>query len=75
MPSCFFHTYHDRAELDYEGEELPDKQAAWHEETVMAGQTLQGLDGKLQPDKEWRMEVTDEHSSGGYPLCEPVHIS
>ena len=29
MPRYFFHIYHDRAELDYQGEELPDKQAAW----------------------------------------------
>jgi hypothetical protein len=34
----------------------------------MVGQTLQGLDGKLQPDKEWRMEGTDEHSPDGYPV-------
>jgi hypothetical protein len=27
MPRYFFHVYHDHAELDYEGEELPDKHA------------------------------------------------
>jgi hypothetical protein len=26
----------------------------------MAGQTLQGIDGKLVPGREWRMEVKDE---------------
>jgi hypothetical protein len=46
MPRYFFHVYHDQSELDYEGEELPDKHAAWKEATVMAGQTLQSLDGK-----------------------------
>jgi len=68
MPKYFFNVYHDRADLDFEGEELPDKHAAWHEATVMAGQTLQRLDGKLQPDKEWRMEVTDEFANPLYVL-------
>ena len=63
MPRYFFHTYHDRPHVDHEGEELPDKHAAWREATVMAGQTLQGLDGNLQPGREWRMEVTDEVAS------------
>jgi hypothetical protein len=43
--------YHDRPEIDHEGEELPDKHAAWKEATVIAGQTLQDLDGKLQPGR------------------------
>jgi hypothetical protein len=68
MPRYFFNVYHDRAELDSEGEELPDKHAAWHEATIMAGQTLQSLDGKLQADKEWRMEVTDEFANPLYVL-------
>ena len=41
----FFHLYHDRAEPDYEGEELPDRHAAWRVATVTAGQILQGIDG------------------------------
>jgi hypothetical protein len=60
MPRYFFHIYHHRDELDHEGEELADKHAAWEEATVTAGQILQGLDGRLKPDREWRMEVTDE---------------
>jgi hypothetical protein len=60
MPRYFFHVYHEHTELDYEGEELPDKRAAWQEATVMAGQTLQSLDGKLKPDRKWRMEVMAE---------------
>jgi hypothetical protein len=63
MPRYFFHVHHDRTELDYEAEELPDNHAAWHEATVIAGQTLQSLDGKLQPGREWRMEVTDEFAN------------
>lgn len=42
------------------GEELPDKHAAWREATVTAGQMLQSIDGKHQPNSEWRMEVMDE---------------
>ncbi|HXP66005.1 MAG TPA: hypothetical protein VN815_11060 [Steroidobacteraceae bacterium] len=60
MPRYFFHVHHDRAQLDTEGEELPDKHAAWREATITAGQILQGIDGKLNPDREWRMEVEDE---------------
>jgi hypothetical protein len=71
MPRYFCHVYHDRAELDYEGEELPDKYAAWREATVMAGQMLQSVDGRLKPDREWRMEVTDEFQN---PLC-VLHIN
>jgi hypothetical protein len=60
MPRYFFHIHHDRAVEDYEGEELPDKHAAWREATVTAGRILQGLDGDLTPAREWRMVVTDE---------------
>jgi hypothetical protein len=60
MPRYFFHVHHDRSVEDYEGEELPDKHAAWREATITAGQILQGLDGDLSPAREWRMVVTDE---------------
>jgi len=68
MPRYFFHVYHNQSELDYEGEELPDKHAAWKEATVMAGQTLQSLDGKLKPGRQWRMELTDEFANPLYVL-------
>jgi hypothetical protein len=68
MPRYFFHTYHERTELDDEGEELPDKHAAWREATITAGQVLQGLDGKLTPGREWRMEVADEFQNTLYVL-------
>jgi hypothetical protein len=68
MPRYFFHIYHHETQMDDEGEELPDRHAAWKEATVMAGQTLQGLDGKLQPDRAWRMEVTDEFANPIYIL-------
>jgi hypothetical protein len=68
MPRYFSHIYHECVELDYEGEELPDKHAAWQEATIMAGRTLQSIDGKLKPDREWRMEVMDEFQNPLYVL-------
>jgi hypothetical protein len=71
MPRYFFHVFHERPEIDHEGEELPDKHAAWKEAPVMAGRTLQSLDGKLQPERGWRMEVTDEFENPLYVLHIP----
>jgi hypothetical protein len=60
MPRYFFDIHHEIAQPDLEGEELPDKHAAWKEGTVIAGQILQDIDGKLRPGHEWKMEITDE---------------
>jgi hypothetical protein len=60
MPRYFFDVHHDTVQADLEGEELPDKHAAWREGTVIAGQILQDIDGKLRPGHDWRMEITDE---------------
>jgi hypothetical protein len=60
MPLYFFNVHHDVSQHDEEGEDLPDQHAAWKEATVMAGQMLQNIDGKLKPGHDWRMEVTDE---------------
>ncbi|MGM4961595.1 DUF6894 family protein (plasmid) [Bradyrhizobium barranii] len=68
MPRYFFHIKHVRDEIDHEGEELPDKHAAWKEATVTAGQMLQGIDGKLTPGRDWQMEVTDEFQNTLYVL-------
>ncbi|KGT79699.1 hypothetical protein JEY40_33715 [Bradyrhizobium japonicum] len=68
MPRYFFHIIHERTEIDDVGEELRDKHAAWKEATVTAGQMLQGIDGKLKPGRDWRMEVTDEFQNTIYVL-------
>jgi hypothetical protein len=73
MPRYFFNVYHDRAELDEEGEELPDVQAAWHEATVTAGQIIQDLDGRLRPGRDWRLEVTDEFANPLYVIHVSAH--
>jgi hypothetical protein len=51
-----------------EGEELPDAQAAWREATVTAGQIIQDLNGRLRPDRDWRMGVTDEFANRLYVI-------
>jgi len=68
MPRYFFHITYERIEIDREGEELPDEHAAWKEVTVTTGQMLQGIDGKLAPGRDWRMEVTDEFQNTLYVL-------
>jgi Domain of unknown function (DUF6894) len=68
MARYFFNVFHERAEWDSVGEELPDKYAAWNEATVTAGRLLQSLGGKLQPGKDWRMEVTDEFANPLYVI-------
>jgi hypothetical protein len=68
MPRYFFNVFYNRAELDEQGEELPDAQAAWREATKTAGQILRGLDGRLRPGQEWRMEITDENAKRLYVL-------
>ena len=61
-------TYIGLCDIDHDGEELPDKHAAWREATVTAGQIMQDIDGKLQPGKAWRMEVTDEFANPLYVI-------
>ncbi|MGY3156584.1 DUF6894 family protein [Bradyrhizobium elkanii] len=65
MPRYYFHVHHGQTELDREGEELPDKHAAWREATVAAGH---GLDVKLRPQEDWSMEVVDEFQNPLYTL-------
>ena len=65
MPRYFFNVYHGEPTMDVEGEELPDKHAAWNEATRTAGSILCDLDGRFQPGQEWRLEVTNER---GVPI-------
>ncbi|WP_409364740.1 DUF6894 family protein [Bradyrhizobium sp. AUGA SZCCT0105] len=50
------------------GENLPDKDAAWKEATITAGQLFEDIDGGLKPGVEWRMKVTDEAGNLGRVL-------
>jgi hypothetical protein len=71
MPRYFFNVHHERSNIDAEGEELPDKHAAWREATIVAGETIREMDGGLQPGREWRLEVTDEFANPLYI----IHVS
>jgi hypothetical protein len=71
MPRYFFNVHHERSNIDAEGEELPDKHAAWREATIVAGETIRDMDGTLQPGREWRLEVTDEFANPLYI----IHVS
>lgn len=66
MPKYFFHIHHDGPEIDRDGEELPDRVAAWNEAIFVADQTLRDLNGKFRPGEEWRLEVTDEFENQLY---------
>jgi hypothetical protein len=60
MPRYFFNVHSGPDTfIDREGEELPDRHAAWSEATKSAGLSLRDLDGKLEPGTEWRMDVLD----------------
>ena len=71
MPRYFFHVHHETLQIDHDGEELPDRHAAWKEATVTAGRIIQEIDGKLRPGQPWRLEVTDEFAN---PLFE-INVS
>ena len=60
MPRYHFNMFHDKAIRDTEGMELADRDAAWQEATMATGEMIRSLDGKLRPNHEWRMEVTDQ---------------
>jgi hypothetical protein len=61
--ALFFNILGKKPHTDHDGEELPDKHAAWKEATIMAGQILQDMDGDFQPGQTWQLEVTDEFAN------------
>jgi hypothetical protein len=72
MPRFSFNV-RDGAQLshtDEVGEELADAHAAWALAICYAGEILRDLDGKLEPEAEWRLEVTSE--SGRRVCCVSV---
>jgi uncharacterized protein DUF6894 len=63
VPRYFFNVLSETTHIDRDGEELPDRHAAWKEATVMAGQILKDMDGNYQPGQTWQLEVTDEFAN------------
>lgn len=60
MPHFFFNVFDGYGNLDTEGMELPDCQAAQVLAIRHAGEVLQSDAARIQPGDDWRMEVTDE---------------
>jgi hypothetical protein len=75
MPKYYFNVYHGTPSMDQEGEDLPDKHAAWKEATTMAGDILRDLDGRFTPGQDWRLEVTDERGMPIYAIVVHAHQS
>jgi hypothetical protein len=53
---------------DPEGMELKDLRAAWKEATRATGEILKLIDGSLEPDREWRMDVTNDTGQALFSL-------
>jgi hypothetical protein len=61
MPRYYFNVLNaSPTTIDDVGEELPDKEAAWRQATITAGEVFKDVDGRLRPGQEWALEVTDE---------------
>ena len=68
MPRYFFHVFHGNPQFDSSGEELPDENAAWNEAILTTGRILQDIGTKLNADRPWRMEVTDEFANSLFSI-------
>jgi hypothetical protein len=61
MPRYYFNVLNTSPTIiDDVGEELPDKEAAWRQATITAGEIFKDVDGRLRPGQEWALEVIDE---------------
>jgi hypothetical protein len=67
----FFNVNGAQKSEDQDGEDFPDREAAWHEATLVAGEIFKDVDGALRPGDEWRLEVTDE---SGTPVFQ-IHVT
>lgn len=63
MPLYFFNVYDGYSTIDMEGTELHDWRSARREAIRLTGHILRDEAGRLMPDKEWKMEVTDAAGS------------
>ncbi|MET4258036.1 hypothetical protein ABIC09_002978 [Bradyrhizobium sp. S3.12.5] len=69
MPRFFFVVADGRnMEIQNDGLELPDRDAAWVEATTACGELLRDLDGKLLPGDQWCMKVKDATGADIYLL-------
>ena len=69
MPLYRFSTTHGDTVFDKgEALDLENDDAAWEEATLACGEILKGIDGSLNPDREWRMDVHDETGTKVFTL-------
>jgi hypothetical protein len=65
----FFHVHNGPfGHIDTVGEELADLHAAWSEAPRYTGEVVRDIDGGLQPDFEWRLDVTDREGLPFYRI-------
>jgi hypothetical protein len=69
MPRFHFKTTHgSEVHDDPEGMELKSLKDAWKEATTATGEILKAIDGSLQPEREWRMDVTNDAGQALFSL-------
>ena len=68
MPRYYFNVLNSNPSLDDLGEDLHDKEAAWRQATITAGEIFEAIDGSLRPGQEWTLEVTDEARRAVYVI-------
>jgi hypothetical protein len=64
----YFNVYNGTPDVDDEGAELQDDEAAWQQATTTAGELFKDIDGKFRPNREWSLEVTDERRKPIYVI-------
>ncbi|MET1047922.1 MAG: hypothetical protein ABWX70_14705 [Hyphomicrobium sp.] len=63
MPLYYFSTMNgDRHDDRDDPLDLPNDKAAWSQATMACGEFLKEIDGDLKPNREWRLDVRDEHN-------------
>ena len=60
MPRYHFNVYDGRNDVDVDGHELPDIQAARAEALQLAGEIIRDDAQRAGLGREWRIEVTDD---------------
>jgi hypothetical protein len=61
MARYYFPIQHNSVEYpDVEGSDLPDDKTAWNHATKACGEIIRDMDGKMQPNTQWAMEVRGE---------------
>ncbi len=73
MPKYFFNVRYEHQAQPAEGEECPDKDAAWEAAKIRTGNFLRQWGGNLKPGEECEIEVTDELKNRVYLITINSH--